>query len=46
VALLFLIDHRADVNRQILVRSAFAKERAQVVIVLAEKAGAQLAVGG
>src|SRR3979490_84946 len=42
----FFHDLRADVGEQILVRSSLAHQRAQVMIVLAEQARAQLAVGG
>src|SRR5580700_3981004 len=46
VALLFFHHHRANIDTQIVIRSAFSQQRSQVVIVLAEKAGAQLAVRG
>src|SRR6266849_5583026 len=46
VAFLFFHDDGGDVGDQILVGGAFAQHGAQVVIVLAEKAGAKLAVGG
>src|ERR1700719_1270455 len=38
-------DHRLDVGDQILVARAVAEQRPQIVIVLAEEAGAQLTVG-
>src|SRR5882724_4062932 len=46
VAFFFLHDDGGDVGDQVLVGGAFAQHGAQVVIVLAEKAGAKLAVGG
>src|SRR5258708_22317949 len=39
-------DYGADIGDQILVGGPFAEQSAQVMIVLAEKAGAELAVGG
>ena len=39
-------DNRADIGNQILVGGSFAEQSAQVMIVLAEEAGAELAVGG
>src|SRR6266404_5191694 len=46
VAFFFFHDDGGDVGDQVLVGGAFAQHGAQVVIVLAEKAGAKLAVGG
>src|SRR5450432_2238448 len=46
VTLLFFVHDGANIDDQILVGSAFPQHRAQIVIVLAEQAGAQLAVGG
>src|SRR5882672_6200532 len=46
VAFLFFHDDGGDVGDQILVGGTFAQHGAQVVIVLAEKAGAEFAVGG
>src|SRR5260370_23017617 len=44
MTLFFFHDDRADVTDQILVGSSLAKQRAQVVIVLAEETGAELTV--
>src|SRR5208282_75060 len=46
VALLFFQHLLFDVAGQLVVTRAVAQERAQVVVVLAEEAGAQLAVRG
>src|SRR5947208_16787641 len=46
MALFLFHDNRADIGDQILVGRSFAKERTEVVVVLAEKAGAELAVRG
>src|ERR1700676_2255219 len=46
VTLFFFQYHRADIGDQILVASSFAEKRAEVVVVLAEKTSAQLAVRG
>ncbi len=45
VALLFFHDDGADIGDQILVGRPFAQQRSQVMIVLAEQAGAELAIG-
>src|SRR5260370_17367251 len=44
VALLFFNYYRANVGDQILIGGAFAQQRAQVMVFLAEQAGAQLAI--
>src|SRR5260370_11996485 len=46
VAFLFFHDDGADIGDQILVGGSFAKQRPQVMVVLAEEAGAELAIGG
>src|SRR5580704_7252831 len=46
MTLFFFRDHRTDVRSQILVGRTLAKQRAKVMIVLAEQARPQLAVGG
>src|SRR5260370_6414351 len=46
MALFLFHDHGGDVGDYILVGGAFAQHGAQVVIVLAEKAGAKFSVGG
>src|SRR6266849_500142 len=46
VAFFFFHDDGGDVGDQVLVGGTFAQHGAQVVIVLAEKTGAKLAVGG
>src|ERR1035438_1541985 len=46
VALLFFVHDGADIDDQIFVGSTFAQPGSQVVIVFAEQAGAQFAVGG
>src|SRR6266436_7851028 len=46
MALLLFHDYGADISGQILVGGAFAEQTAQVMIVLAEEARAELAVGG
>src|SRR5467141_2110922 len=43
--LLFFRDNRANVSGQVLVGGSFTQQRPQIMIVLAEKAGAELAVG-
>src|SRR2546421_11228774 len=44
MTLLFFHDHRADIGDQIVVRSPLSKQGAKVVIVLAEKTCAELAI--
>src|SRR2546429_3162087 len=44
MALFFFHDNGADIRDQILVGRTFAKHRSQVMVVLAEQAGAELAV--
>src|SRR6266852_2164315 len=46
VTLFFFHYDGADIGDQILVGSPFAKQRSQVVVVLTEKAGTQLPIGG
>src|SRR5260370_30829882 len=46
VALFFFYNNRPDICDQILVGGPFAKQRPQVMVVLAEQAGAELALGG
>src|SRR5260370_3608767 len=46
VALFFFYNNRPDICDQILVGGPFAKQRPQVMVVLAEQAGAELAIGG
>src|SRR5215472_7102038 len=46
VAFFLFVDHRADISNQIFVSGALPEEGAEVIVVLAEKAGAELAVGG
>src|SRR5260370_21220890 len=46
VALFFFYNNRPDICDQILVGGPFAKQRPQVMVVLAEQAGADLAIGG
>src|SRR5260370_42313622 len=43
-ALLFFNYYRANVGDQIVIGGAFAQQRAQVMVFLAEQAGAQLAI--
>src|SRR6266436_2832057 len=43
--LLFFRDNRANVSGQVLVGGSFTQQRPQIMIVLAEKTGAELAVG-
>src|SRR5260370_3142186 len=43
--LLFFRDNRANVSGQALVGGSFTQQRPQIMIVLAEKTGAELAVG-
>src|SRR5260370_27882773 len=45
MAFFFFHDYGADIGDQILVGGSFAKHSAQIMIILAEKAGAELAVG-
>src|SRR5467141_903750 len=45
MALFFFHDNRADIGNQILVGRSLAKQGPQVMIVLAEQAGAELAIG-
>src|SRR5260221_12495520 len=45
MALFFFHDNRADIGNQILVGRSLAKQGPQVMIVLAEQAGAGLAIG-
>src|SRR5579863_2923343 len=42
----FFADHRTDVDSQILVAGILAQQAAQIMIFLAEQAGAQFSVGG
>src|SRR2546430_2965754 len=44
MTLLFFHDHRADIGDQVVVRSPLSKQGAKVVIVLAEKTCAELAI--
>src|SRR5580704_15100766 len=46
MSFIFFSDDGADEGHNVIVAGAFTKQRAQVVIVLAEEAGAQFAVGG
>src|SRR5260370_35036788 len=46
VALFFFYNNRPDICDQILVGDPFAKQRPQVMVVLAEQAGAELPIGG
>jgi len=46
VAFFFFVDHRADIEGQILVGGPIAEQEAKVMVLLTEKAGAELAVGG
>src|SRR5712692_9854676 len=46
VPVFFFHDHRTDVGHQVVIRGAFPEQAAQIVVVLAEKASAKLAVSG
>src|SRR5260370_39560696 len=46
VALFFFYNNLPDICDQILVGGPFAKQRPPVMVVLAEQAGAELAIGG
>src|SRR5260370_29804590 len=46
VTLFFFHNHRLDIGDEILIRRAFPEQRAQIVVVFAEDASTQLAVGG
>src|ERR1700738_1321412 len=46
VALFLFQYHRADIGNQVFIGSTLAEQRPEIVIVLAEKTGAQLAVSG
>src|SRR5216684_113812 len=45
VAFLFFHDNGVDIGDQVLIGSSFAQQRAQVMVVLAEETGAELAIG-
>src|SRR5260370_1944261 len=45
MALFFFHDNRADIGNQILVGRSLAKQGPQVMIVFADQAGAELAIG-
>ncbi len=46
VAFFFFHNDRVDVGDEILIGGPFAKQRSQIVVLLAEQAGAELAIGG
>src|SRR4029077_14665022 len=45
VTFLFFVDDRMDIGNEIVICCTFSQQGPQIVIVLAEQAGAQLAVG-